>query len=104
MARMKEPVTTKADEKTMEYLMGMMNSLPMKLFLLVKELKEDSTIINQRARQLLKDQEGINARIALMMKIVEELCDVASTAQAIGPMMRVMREKQAGPEDERKGA
>lgn len=84
----------RSDEKTMEYLMGLMNSLPMKLFLLVKELKEDSSTINQRARQLLKDQESINARIALMMKIVEELCDVASTAQAIGPMMEVMQKKE----------
>lgn len=72
--------------------MGLMNSLPMKLFLLVKELKKSSDSISQRVQSLVKDLDGLKARIDLLATITEELCDVASAAMAVGPMMKVMKD------------
>ena len=84
----------KSDKKTLEYLMGLMNSLPVKLFRLVKEFKESFVIIRRRAQELLTDVEGLTSRIDMMATIVEELCDVASAAMTVGPMMKIMEKDE----------
>ena len=73
MAKMKKPVTTKSDEKTRQYILDLMKSLPAELFALVTELRDISAVIRTKADK----------------------------ATAVGPLWRVMQEEQVGLSDKK---
>lgn len=106
MAKIKEPVTTKSDDRTRMYILGLMESLPKELFALVTELRDISAVIRNKADTLDQDVHVLSrdlgklaARLDALEQIVKELCDTASKATAIGPLWSVMQEKQVDPSE-----
>ncbi len=96
---------TKADDKTREYILGLMQSLPQELFELVKELRGITETVRRKTDQLdqdaqvfTKDLGQLATRLNALEDVVRELCDTASKATAVGPLWRVMQEEQTDPE------
>jgi len=105
---MKKPVTTKSDEKTRQYILDLMKSLPAELFALVTELRDISAVIRTKADTLDQDVHVLSedlgklaARLDVLEQVVKELCDTASKATAVGPLWRVMQEEQVGLSDKK---
>lgn len=100
MQRIKK-ATTKSDERTREYILSLMKSLPAELFESVTELRDISAAIRAKANTLDKDVLMISedlgklmTRIDLLESLVIELCDTASKAVAIEPLWGVMQDVQ----------
>ena len=98
--KMKKPVTTRSDEKTKEYILGLMKSLPEELFQSVTELRDIAAAIRTKAdtldqgvQVLSEDLAKMSVRLDMLEKIVAELCDTASKATAIEPLWEVMKDK-----------
>ena len=101
MTRMKKPVTTRSDERTQEYILGLMQSLPAELFELVKELRgiteavrNKADILDQDVRQVMDDLVKLSARLDASETIVRELCDTASKAVAIEPLYKLLHPEE----------
>lgn len=100
---MKKPVTTKSDERTQEYILGLMQSLPMELFDLVKELRgitetvrSKADTLDRDAQVLAEDLKKLTTRLDALENVVRELCDTASKAMAIEPLYKLLH-----PEEEK---
>ncbi len=103
MTRMKRPIM-KSDQRTQEYILGLMQSLPIELFELVKELRGITEAIRNKAdtldqdvQQVMGDLVKLSARLDALETIVGELCDTASKAVAIEPLYKLLH-----PEEESK--
>lgn len=99
MTRMKKPVVTKADDKTREYILGLMRTLPQELFELVGELRgitetvrRKTDRLDQDAQAFIEDLGKLATRLDALEDVVRELCDTAAKAVAIGPLWDVMRD------------
>lgn len=101
MTRMKKPVVTKADDKTREYILGLMKSLPQELFELVKELRGITETVRRKTDRLDKDAQlfiedlgQLATRLNALEDVVRELCDTASKAMAVEPLWNVMKDAE----------
>jgi uncharacterized coiled-coil DUF342 family protein len=104
MTRTRKLVTTKSDKRTQEYILGLMQSLPVELFELVKELRgitetirNKADVLDQDVQQVTEDLRKFSTRLDALENVVRELCDTASKAVAIEPLYKLLH-----PEEETK--
>ena len=94
-----QPITLKSDERTREYILNLMETIPQELFQLVKELRDVTEVIKVKADRLDEDIQQtaddlgkLMARLDALEAVVGELCDTASKAVAIGPLWNIMQQ------------
>lgn len=78
-----------ADKRTFEYLLRLMRSIP-------DELTIEAREIRCITEQLRIDIHRLVNRVAMLEQRVENLCDTAQKAMAIGPLMDTLREDEQG--------
>jgi len=100
MPGIKKTVELRSDEKTQEYILGLMKSLPEELFQLVRELRGITEIIrrktdrlDQDSKVLVEDLGKLFTRLDALEDVVRELCDTASKAMAVEPLWKIMQDK-----------